>query len=100
MRLEPVRCGALAGCEALAAGRAYIARLRMDDRAPPSSTDVSPGSWPAPHPALQGWLLAVAERQDQRAFEQVHALLAPRVRALVQRILRDRAATEEVVGRR
>ncbi len=46
--------------------------------------------------ALQRCLLAVAE-QDQSAFEQLYAALAPRVLALATRILRNAACAEEVV---
>jgi RNA polymerase sigma-70 factor (ECF subfamily) len=89
------------------AGLASLAAFRMDESVPVAGHRAVPvadpgaetGSlpWPAPHPALQQWLWEVAEHQDERAFEQLYALLAPRVMALAQRILRDAAAAEEVV---
>lgn len=76
-------------------GLAWLAAFCMDDFAHPA-----PDAAPRPAlgaPALQDWLLAVAERQDERAFERLYQALAPRVLLLARRILRDAAAAEEVV---
>lgn len=73
-------------------GLAWLAAFRMDDFAP--TVDAPPRS---PGLPLQDWLLAVAERQDPRAFERLYEALAPRVMALAQRILRNTACAEEVV---
>jgi len=75
-------------------GLAWLAPFRMDEFAPPAPA--APLSLPPANPALQGWLLAVAE-QDEAAFARLYEALAPRVLLLAQRILRNPACAEEVV---
>ncbi|WP_374660687.1 sigma-70 family RNA polymerase sigma factor [Inhella sp.] len=76
-------------------GLPLVGRLRMDD----DDTPAVAAPPPRPHTALplQDWLLAVAERQDEHAFERLYQALAPRVLLLARRILRDAASAEEVV---
>jgi RNA polymerase sigma-70 factor, ECF subfamily len=70
----------------------WLTAFRMDDLAP--TLDAQPRAAGLP---LQDWLLAIAEQQDQRAFERLYEALAPRVLLLAKRILRNAACAEEVV---
>lgn len=75
-------------------GLPLLASLCMDEPAAPLQDSPPRSSAALP---LQDWLLAVAEHQDERAFERLYQALAPRVLLLARRILRDAAAAEEVV---